>query len=83
MIFLAYDSDRKGEELRIGKPDYEPTTDVDKETQNLKDDINLLTDGLIKLVDESHKLGYLDKSIILDNVISKLVKEKYDKSRES
>lgn len=83
MIFLDYDSDRNGEEVRIGKPNYEPSNDINKETESLKVDIELLTDGLIKLVNESHKLGYLDKSNVLDNIISKLVKEKYDKSRES
>jgi hypothetical protein len=46
-------------------------------------DVDLLTDGLIKLIGEAHKLGFWDKSVILDNVIGKLLKEKYDKSGES
>jgi hypothetical protein len=83
IIFLDYDSNRTGEELRIGKPNYTPTNDSDKEAEELKIDIDLLVNGLLKLVDESHKLGYLDKSNMLDYIISKLVKEKYDKSGES
>ena len=83
MIFLDYDSEREGNEIRIGKPNQEVPTDKAIESKILTSDDDLLTDGLIKLVSEAHKMGYWDKSIILDNIISKLVKEKYDKSGES
>ena len=49
----------------------------------LKSDVTLLTDGLIKLINEADKLGYWDKSTILSEVVDKVLKEKYDKSRES
>jgi|DEB19_MinimDraft_2_1074335.scaffolds.fasta_scaffold27241_1 hypothetical protein len=83
IIFLDYDSDRGGNEIRIGKPNQEAPTDKVIEVEMLNLDVDLLTDGLIKLIGEAHKLGFWDKSVILDNVIGKLLKEKYDKSRES
>lgn len=82
MIFLDYDPDRVGNEIRIGKPNQEPPTDKESELEVLNQDVELLSDGLIKLINEAHKLGYWDKSVILDDIIGKLVKEKYDKSRE-
>ena len=83
MIFLDYDSERKDNEIRIGKPNQEVPTDKALESEILTQDLDLITGGLIKLISEAHKLGYWDKSIILDDVIGKLVKEKYDKSGES
>ena len=83
MIFLDYDSERKDEEIRIGKPNYEPKDNDELESELLKADVDLLTGGLIKLINEAHKRNYLDKESVLDNVISKLVKEKYDKRTES
>ena len=83
IIFLDYDSERKDNEIRIGKPNQEVPTDKELESELLTQDLDLLTGGLIKLIYEAHKLGYWDKSVILDNVIGKLVKEKYDKSGES
>lgn len=83
MIFLDYDSERKDNEIRIGKPNQEVPTDKALENEILTQDLDLITGGLIKLISEAHKLGYWDKSIILDDVIGKLVKEKYDKSGES
>lgn len=83
MIFLDYDSERKDNEIRIGKPNQEVPTDSAVETEILTQDLDLITGGLIKLISEADKLGYWDKSVILDNVIGKLVKEKYDKSGQS
>lgn len=83
IIFLDYDSERKNNEIRIGKPNQETPTNSALESEILTQDLDLITGGLIKLISEAHKLGYWDKSVILDNVIGKLVKEKYDKSRES
>jgi hypothetical protein len=83
IIFLDYDSERKDNEIRIGKPNQEFPTDKAVESKILTQDLDLITGGLIKLISEAHKLGYWDKSIILDDVIGKLVKEKYDKSGES
>lgn len=83
MIFLDYDSERKDNEIRIGKPNQEVPTDKALENEILTQDLDLITGGLIKLISEAHKLGYWDKSVILDDVIGKLVKEKYDKSGES
>jgi len=83
MIFLDYDSERVGNEIRIGKPNQEVPNDKESESELLTQDLDLITGGLIKLISEADKLGYWDKSIILDNVIGKLVKEKYDKSGES
>lgn len=83
IIFLDYDSERKDNEIRIGKPNQEAPTDKALESELLTQDLDLITGGLIKLISEAHKLGYWDKSVILDNVIGKLVKEKYDKSGES
>ena len=83
MIFLDYDSDREGNEVRIGKPNQEVPTDKDTELEMLTSDVNLLADGLITLINQAHKMGYWDKSTILTNVVDKLLKEKYDKSRES
>jgi hypothetical protein len=83
IIFLDYDSERKDNEIRIGKPNQEVPTDKEVESQILIQDLDLITGGLIKLISEAHKLGYWDKSVILDDVIGKLVKEKYDKSGES
>jgi hypothetical protein len=83
MIFLDYDSERKDNEIRIGKPNQEAPTDSAIESEILTQDLDLITGGLIKLIYEADKLGYWDKSVILDNVIGKLVKEKYDKSGES
>ena len=45
--------------------------------------LGLYFDGLIKLINEADKLGYWDKSTILSEVVDKVLKEKYDKSRES
>ena len=83
MIFIDYDSEREGNEIRIGKPNQEVPTDKVIESEILTSDVNLLTDGLIKLITEAHKLGFLDKSTILTEVVDKLLKEKYDKSGES
>lgn len=83
MIFLDYDTERKDNEIRIGKPNQEIPSDKVKESEILIQDLDLITGGLIKLISEAHKLGYWDKSVILDDVIGKLVKEKYDKSGES
>jgi hypothetical protein len=83
IIFLDYDSERKDNEIRIGKPNQEVPTDKAVESEILIQDLDLITGGLIKLISEAHKLGYWDKSVILDDVIGKLVKEKYDKSGES
>jgi hypothetical protein len=83
MIFLDYDSERKDNEIRIGKPNQEVPTDSTMESEILTQDLDLITGGLIKLITEADKLGYWDKSVILDNVIGRLVKEKYDKSGES
>jgi len=83
MIFLDYDSERKDEEIRIGKPNQEIPKDKESELEILKHDLNLLNDGLIKLINEAHKLGYWDKSTMLTEVVDKLLKEKYDKSGES
>ena len=83
IIFLDYDSERIGNEIRVGKPNQEPPTDKDSELELLNQDLDLITDGLLKLISEADRLGYWDKSVILDNIIGKLVKEKYDKSRES
>jgi len=83
MIFLDYDSEREGNEIRIGKPNQEVPTDKVIESEMLTLDVELLTDGLIKLINEAHKLGYWDKSTILTEVVDKLLKEKYDKSGES
>jgi hypothetical protein len=83
MIFLDYDSEREGNEIRIGKPNQEAPTDKAIESEILTSDVELLTDGLIKLINEAHKLGYWDKSTILTEVVDKLLKEKYDKSGES
>ena len=82
MIFLDYDSEREGNEIRIGKPNQEAPTDKAIELEILTSDVDLLTDGLIKLISEAHKMGYWDKSTILTEVVDKLLKEKYDKSRE-
>lgn len=78
MIFLDYDSERKDNEIRIGKPNQESPTDSVIESEMLTQDLDLITGGLIKLISEAHKLGYWDKSVILDNVIGKLLKEKYE-----
>jgi hypothetical protein len=83
IIFLDYDSERVDNEIRIGKPNQEAPTNRELELDLLTQDLDLISGGLIKLIDEAHKLGYWDKSVILDNVIGKLVKEKYDKSGES
>jgi hypothetical protein len=83
IIFLDYDSEREGNEIRIGKPNQEVPTDKVIESKMLTLDVELLTDGLIKLINEAHKLGYWDKSTILTEVVDKLLKEKYDKSGES
>lgn len=83
MIFLDYDSEREGNEIRIGKPNQEAPTDKAIELEILTSDVDLLTDGLIKLISEAHKMGYWDKSTILTEVVDKLLKEKYDKSGES
>jgi hypothetical protein len=83
IIFLDYDSERKDNEIRIGKPNQEAPTDKALESELLTQDLDLITGGLIKLISEADRLGYWDKSVILDNVIGKLVKEKYDKSGES
>jgi len=83
MIFLDYDSEREGNEIRIGKPNQEAPTDKAIELGILTSDVELLTDGLIKLINEAHKMGYWDKSTILTDVVDKLLKEKYDKSGES
>jgi hypothetical protein len=83
IIFLDYDSEREGNEIRIGKPNQEVPIDKGIELEILTLDVDLLTDGLIKLTNEAHKLGFWDKSVILDNIIGKLLKEKYDKSGES
>jgi len=83
IIFLDYDSGREGNEVRIGKPNQEAPTDKENELEMLTLDVNLLTDGLITLINQAHKLGYWDKSTILTNVVDKLLKEKYDKSGES
>lgn len=83
IIFLDYDSERVDNEIRIGKPNQEAPTNRELELDLLNQDLDLISGGLIKLIDEAHKLGYWDKSVILDNVIGKLVKEKYDKSGES
>jgi hypothetical protein len=83
IIFLDYDSERKDNEIRIGKPNQEAPTDKALESELLTQDLDLITGGLIKLISEADRLGYWDKSLILDNVIGKLVKEKYDKSGES
>ena len=82
IIFLDYDSERKDNEIRIGKPNQEAPTDKALESELLTQDLDLITGGLIKLISEADRLGYWDKSVILDNVIGKLVKEKYDKSGE-
>jgi hypothetical protein len=82
MIFLDYDSDRVGNEIRIGKPNQEAPTDRELESELLNQDLELISGGLIKLINEAHKLGYWDKSTILTEVVDKLLKEKYDKSRE-
>jgi len=82
MIFLDYDSEREGNEIRIGKPNQEAPTDKAIESEILTSDVELLTDGLIKLINEAHKMGYWDKSAILTEVVDKLLKEKYDKSGE-
>lgn len=82
MIFLDYDSEREGNEIRIGKPNQEAPTDKAIELEILTSDVDLLTDGLIKLISEAHKMGYWDKSTILTEVVDKLLKEKYDKSGE-
>lgn len=78
IIFLDYDSERKENEIRIGKPNQEVPTDSVDESEMLTQDLDLITGGLIKLISEAHKLGYWDKSVILDNVIGKLLKEKYE-----
>ena len=39
--------------------------------------MNIITQILIKLINEAHKLGYWDKSTILTEVVDKLLKEKY------
>jgi hypothetical protein len=83
IIFLDYDSEREGNEIRIGKPNQEAPTDKVIESEMLTLDVELLTGGLIKLINEAHKLGYWDKSTILTEVVDKLLKEKYDKSGES
>jgi hypothetical protein len=83
IIFLDYDSEREGNEIRIGKPNQEVPTDKVIESEMLTLDVELLTGGLIKLINEAHKLGYWDKSTILTEVVDKLLKEKYDKSGES
>ena len=83
IIFLDYDSEREGNEIRIGKPNQEVPTDTVIESEMLTLDVELLTGGLIKLINEAHKLGYWDKSTILTEVVDKLLKEKYDKSGES
>lgn len=83
MVFLDYDSDRVGNEIRIGKPNQEAPTDKELESEILTQDLDLITGGLIKLINEAHKLGYWDKSTILTDVVDKLLKEKYDKSGES
>ena len=83
IIFLDYDSERVDNEIRIGKPNQEAPTNRELELDLLNQDLDLISGGLIKLIDEAHKLGYWDKSVILDDVIGKLVKEKYDKSGES
>lgn len=83
IIFLDYDSEREGNEIRIGKPNQEAPNDKVNELEMLKSDVTLLTDGLIKLINEADKLGYWDKSTILSEVVDKVLKEKYDKSRES
>jgi hypothetical protein len=83
MIFLDYDSERDGNEIRIGKPNQEAPSDKAIELEILTSDVELLTDGLIKLISEAHKMGYWDKSTILTEVVDKLLKEKYDKSGES
>jgi hypothetical protein len=82
IIFLDYDSEREGNEIRIGKPNQEVPTDKVIESEMLTLDVELLTGGLIKLINEAHKLGYWDKSTILTEVVDKLLKEKYDKSGE-
>jgi len=82
MIFLDYDSEREGNEIRIGKPNQEAPSDKAIELEILTSDVELLTDGLIKLISEAHKMGYWDKSTILTEVVDKLLKEKYDKSGE-
>lgn len=83
MIFLDYDSEREGNEIRIGKPNQEAPADKAIELKILTSDVDLLTDGLVKLINEAHKMGYWDKSTILTEVVDKLLKEKYDKSGES
>jgi hypothetical protein len=83
IVFLDYDSEREGNKIRIGKPNQEAPTDKLIELEMLNSDVDLLTDGLIKLIGEAHKLGFWDKSTILTNVVDKLLKEKYDKSGES
>ena len=83
ILFLDYDSDRVGNEIRIGKPNHEVSEDKVIESELLTQDVELLTDGLIKLINEAHKHGYWDKSAILTEVVDKLLKEKYDKSGES
>ena len=75
IIFLDYDSEREGNEIRIGKPNQEVPTDKVIESKMLTLDVELLTDGLIKLINEAHKLGYWDKSTILTEVVDKLNKE--------
>jgi len=83
IIYLDYDSERKDNEIRIGKPNQEPPNDKTLENELLSQDLDLITGGLIKLISEAHKLGYWDKSTILTEVVDKLLKEKYDKSGES
>jgi hypothetical protein len=75
IIYLDYDSERENNEIRIGKPHQEQPKDKESEIELITQDLELMTNGLIKLITESDKLGYWDKSTILTEVVDKLNKE--------
>lgn len=76
IIYLDYDSERENNEIRIGKPNQEQPKDKESEIELINQDLELMTNGLIKLITEADKLGYWDKSKILTEVVDKLNKEK-------
>jgi hypothetical protein len=75
IIYLDYDSERENNEIRIGKPYQEQPKNKESEIELITQDLELMTNGLIKLITEADKLGYWDKSTILTEVVDKLNKE--------
>ena len=76
IIYLDYDSERENNEIRIGKPNQEQPKDKESEIELINQDLELIINGLIKLITEADKLGYWDKSTILTEVVEQLNKEK-------